>query len=112
MYVRKPAVAGEVARSMPAAYGLSRNKFYLDELYAALIVAPLSALAKILRVLDQYVVDGLVDLFAQVPRFVGWWCRPFQNGLVQFYALFMALGLAGFFVAGVLLDQARGMYMI
>ena len=99
MYVRKPAVAGEVARTLPAAYELSRYKFYLDELYAALIVAPLSAIAKILRVLDQYIVDGLVDLFAQVPRFVGWLCRPFQNGLVQFYALFMALGLGGFLLA-------------
>jgi len=38
------------------------------------------------RILDQYVVDGLVDLVGQVPRFFGHVFRPIQNGLVQFYA--------------------------
>ena len=48
------------------------------------------------RLFDLYVVDGLVDLIGQVPRFVGLLFRPIQNGLVQFYALAMALGLVVF----------------
>jgi NADH-quinone oxidoreductase subunit L len=45
------------------------------------------------------VIDGLVDLFAQVPSFLGVLFRPIQNGLVQFYALLMILGLAGFLLS-------------
>jgi NADH-quinone oxidoreductase subunit L len=56
-------------------------------------------LAWLLRVLDQYLLDGLVDLVAQVPAFVGYLFRPIQNGLVQFYALLMALGLGGFLLS-------------
>ncbi len=39
---------------------------------------------------------GFRGLFASVPRFFAQWARPMQNGLVQFYALSMALGLVVF----------------
>ena len=78
---------------------MSRNHFYLDEIYAALIVAPLGALAQVIRVFDLYVIDGLVDLLGQVPQAVGRLFQPLQSGLVQFYALLMALGLAGFLLS-------------
>jgi NADH-quinone oxidoreductase subunit L len=99
MYVRKPAVAKDLAQALPGVYGLSRNKFYLDEIYDALIVKPLAGFAQVLRVIDLYVVDGIVDLIAQVPRWLGMLARPVQNGLVQFYALLMMLGLAGFLLS-------------
>ena len=99
MYVRQPGLADQVVKSMPGPYELSRNRFYLDELYDAFIVQPLSALAQFCRLLDQYVVDGLVDLVGQVPAFVGKVFRPIQNGLVQFYALLMVLGLTGFLLS-------------
>jgi NADH-quinone oxidoreductase subunit L len=99
IYVRRPGTAYRLAARFPAAYELSRNRFYLDELYAAFIVNPLAALALVCGVLDQYLVDGLVDLIGQVPRFAGVVFRPIQNGLVQFYALLMALGAAGLLVS-------------
>jgi NADH-quinone oxidoreductase subunit L len=99
MYVRNPGAAKEVALALPAPYELSRNKFYLDEIYDALVVKPLAGFAQVLRILDLYVIDGLVDLAGQVPRFVGLLIRPIQNGLVQFYALLMVLGLAGFLLS-------------
>src|SRR5262249_12974049 len=71
MYVLKPATAKEWAQALPGAYGLSRNRFYLDEIYDALIVRPVAGFAQVLRVIDLYVVDGLVDLTAQVPRWLG-----------------------------------------
>jgi NADH-quinone oxidoreductase subunit L len=99
MYVKKPGTATQVAQATPGAYHLSLNRFYLDELYAIFIVKPLLGVAVFCRVFDQYVIDGLVDLFAQVPSFVGLLFRPIQNGLVQFYALLMVLGLAGFLLS-------------
>ena len=47
------------------------------------------------RAFDGF-LDALTRLVAAVPQFVGGWVRPIQNGLVQFYALSMALGLAVF----------------
>ena len=57
---------------------------------------PLAGFADFCRIIDQYVVDGLVDLIGMVPGFIGRVFRPIQNGLVQFYALAMVLGLAVF----------------
>ena len=76
-------------------YALSRNKLYVDEVYHALFVRPAEGLAFLARVFDSF-LDSLARLVSAVPRFVGSWVRPIQNGLVQFYALSMALGLAVF----------------
>jgi NADH-quinone oxidoreductase subunit L len=99
MYVRQPGTAAALAQKYPGMYELSRNRFYLDEIYDALVVKPLTALASLCRVIDQYLVDGLVDLLGNVPRFLGLLFRPIQNGLVQFYALAMILGLVVFLLS-------------
>ena len=44
-------------------------------------------------------VDGIVDLVGVLPRWLGAALRPIQNGLVQFYALAMILGLTVFLLA-------------
>jgi NADH-quinone oxidoreductase subunit L len=99
MYLRQPAVPDRLAQRLRVAYELSRNRFYLDELYSAFIVRPLTGLAHACRVVDQHVVDGLVDLVGQLPTFTGRLITPIQNGLVQFYALLMVLGLTGVLLA-------------
>ncbi|MBN9122521.1 MAG: NADH-quinone oxidoreductase subunit L [Planctomycetes bacterium] len=76
-------------------FALSRDKLYVDELYHAVLVKPAEVLAFLARVFDGF-LDALSRLVAAVPRFLGAWVRPIQTGLVQFYALSMALGLAVF----------------
>jgi NADH-quinone oxidoreductase subunit L len=98
-YVRSPSLSARLARSLQALYQLSLNKFHIDELYQVFIVKPLEAVAALARLFDQYVIDGLVDLCGQVPRLFGYLFRPLQNGLVQFYALAMILGLTAFLMA-------------
>lgn len=99
LYVQKPTMAAEIASSMKGLYGMSRNKFYLDEIFAAMFVAPVNGLAGLSRLVDTHIVDGLVDLVGQLPAALGQAVRPLQNGLVQFYALLMALGVASFLLA-------------
>ncbi|MCI0461995.1 MAG: NADH-quinone oxidoreductase subunit L [Gemmataceae bacterium] len=99
LYVRQPDLPARLARAFPRAYELSRNRFYLDELYYAFIVRPMIGLALLCRIVDQYLVDGLVDSLGQLPRGLGYVFRPIQNGLVQFYALLMILGVAGFLLS-------------
>ena len=48
-------------------YDASLNKFYFDEIFSAIIVAPLRALAWLSNWFDRGVIDPIVD---------GWrWCR-------------------------------------
>ena len=61
------------------------------------IVWPLQGLAQLSRFLDWGLIDGiLVGGIGKIPALIGKLPRPIQNGLVQFYALSMALGLGVF----------------
>ena len=84
-----------VPSAVEPVYRLSRDKLYVDEVYYALLVRPAEWLAFMARVFDL-LLDSLARLLSALPRFVGALVRPVQNGLVQFYALSMALGLAVF----------------
>jgi NADH-quinone oxidoreductase subunit L len=99
MYVARPQLAALMQERFPGLLALSENRFYIDEIYGWLIVAPLSAFARICRVFDLYVVDSFVDLVGYLPGQFGKIFRPMQNGLVQFYALAMILGVTVFLIA-------------
>jgi NADH-quinone oxidoreductase subunit L len=74
-------------------YRLSRDRFYIDEVYHALIVYPLRKAAQFLYAVDRWVIDGTVDLVGRVPGWLGAVLRPLQSGLLPFYGLAMALGV-------------------
>ena len=69
------------------------NKFYFDQLYAALVVRPLEVLAMIAALFDRYVIDGLVNGVASIPVVLGGVVRRLQSGLVQRYALAGVMGV-------------------
>jgi len=85
----------QIPAALRPIFGLSRNKLYVDEIYYALLVRPAEWLATMARVFDMF-LDAITRLIAAIPAFLGAAVRPIQNGLVQFYALSMALGLAVF----------------
>jgi NADH-quinone oxidoreductase subunit L len=74
-------------------YRLSRDKFYFDEVYHWLIVVPLRVAAAASYWIDRWVIDGLVNTVGLIPVWTGSLMRSLQMGLVQFYALAMALGV-------------------
>ena len=74
-------------------YRVSHRKFYFDEIYYGLVVGPLKALAWLSYAVDRFVIDGLVNVCGMVPKAFGATLRPLQNGMIQFYALAMILGL-------------------
>ncbi len=98
-YVLKPEMPGQVAKAVPVLYDLSKNKFYIDEVYTALIVRPAEGLAALLGGFDRNGVDAAANAVGWAPRLLGNLFRPMQNGLVQFYALAMVLGLTVFLLA-------------
>ena len=74
-------------------YRLSAGKFFVDSIYNVLVVWPLEGLARLSYWFDRGVIDGLVNALGRLPVAVGALLRPLQGGLVQFYALGMALGV-------------------
>jgi len=78
---------------------LFANKFYFDQIYAALIVKPLEALAMVTAFFDRAIVDGTVDAIGQVPLAWGSAIRRMQSGLVQRYALAGVVGVLAIVLA-------------
>jgi NADH-quinone oxidoreductase subunit L len=93
MYISKPELPSRVASEFGPLYNLSLNKFYFDEIYTALIVAPLRGMAGLSNWIDQNIIDPIVDGFALVPRALSGVPLWMHNGLVPSYALIMWLGL-------------------
>jgi NADH-quinone oxidoreductase subunit L len=95
------------ASRAPAERGLARmlrNKWYVDEIYDALIVRPLVWLSRevLWKSMDQRIVDsGAVNGVARGARALGWANRWFQTGQVSVYV--------AAFVVGVLLILWRAM---
>jgi NADH-quinone oxidoreductase subunit L len=74
-------------------YSLSLGKFFIDPLYEAFVVWPLLGIARLAAWFDRNVIDATVDFCGRLPGLLGAALRPAQNGLLQFYALAMVLGL-------------------
>jgi NADH-quinone oxidoreductase subunit L len=76
-------------------YEASLHKFYIDEIYQAVVVGPLRALTVISDFVDTYIVDRLVTGIALAPRaFARARLALYQNGLIQFYAAASAMSVA------------------
>jgi NADH-quinone oxidoreductase subunit L len=74
-------------------YRLSYGKFFFDPIYNTFVVWPLHIFALLCGWFDRWALDRLVDGVGAVPKWIGSRLRPLQNGLIQFYALAMMLGI-------------------
>jgi NADH-quinone oxidoreductase subunit L len=87
--------AEPLAEKAPAVYNALSHKYWVDELYDAIVVRPLHALSQGLwRILDTRVVDGMVNGIARTFEGLSAVARLFQTGFVGTYALFLTLGVA------------------
>jgi NADH-quinone oxidoreductase subunit L len=95
LHLQNRAKADQLAGAMrPAARALDA-KFWVDEIYQALIVEPLRAIGRLLWAIDRFVVDGIVFLVGFFPQLSGFGLKlSTQRGYLQGYALSMLLGLA------------------
>jgi NADH-quinone oxidoreductase subunit L len=103
-YVPRRRTAVEAVASLMRGlglYGLSHGKFFIDPIYAVLVVGPLEAFSRLCAWIDRHVIDGLVDALGRLPGALGLVLRPLQSGMIQFYALVMMLGVLA--LIGVLL---------
>jgi len=99
---RKQIPAGDEApRGFLA--NLSYHKFYVDELYDAVVVRPINWLSTFFgQVVDQRGIDGIVNGAGKATFDTGKVLRLLQNGNVGFYLLMMVIGVIAIFVYGFL----------
>jgi NADH-quinone oxidoreductase subunit L len=94
-YVQKPERAEALAARFRGAYQVLLNKYYVDELYAALFVRPTVWLSErvLWRAFDVAVVDGAVNGTATRARGLGGWVRQWQSGNTRSYGAWVVAGV-------------------
>jgi NADH-quinone oxidoreductase subunit L len=69
------------------------NKYYIDEIYEALIRKPLDALSEVFKYIDTKVIDSVVDGVGTTVIGVSSLVRKVQTGHIGFYIFGMVLGI-------------------
>ncbi len=94
MYVQRRAVPApdSTERSLPQQ--VIYNKYYIDELYEALIVRPIRGLGDGFYSFGEFAIDGIVNGLAWLVRMAAGQLRRLQNGSTSFYVLMMVLSIA------------------
>ncbi len=99
MYMQKKIDPSAIAKSIQPLYLLSKNKWYIDEIYNSVFVLGSRRIARQVLEVDAKIVDGVVNLAGFVTVISGEGLKYFENGKAQFYALVIFIGILGFVIA-------------
>jgi NADH-quinone oxidoreductase subunit L len=100
MYRRKPQLADSAEQNAKPLYTLIWNKYWVDELYANVIVRPILALSRNLleRGVELGVIDGANTVVTAGARDASAVIRRMQSGNIRSYAGWLAAGAAAVLV--------------
>ena len=100
LYIKNPETPKRLAQSLRGLYLLVFNKYYVDEIYGALIVRPLIWISTnvLWHGVDEGIIDGLVNGSARAARASGGRLRQLQSGNTRSYASWVLIGVLGFTV--------------
>ena len=96
-YIKSPQTPKKLAESLRGPYTLVLHKYYVDELYNAVIIQPLLWISTnvLWHVVDEGVIDGTVNGVARVSRDTGSELREIQSGNARSYATWVVIGAVG-----------------
>jgi NADH-quinone oxidoreductase subunit L len=99
MYYARPELPARLTAQFPARYALLKNKYWVDEIYAAIVVAPVLFIARwVLAVLiDRGLIDGGSLTAGYSAQGLGALVARIQSGNIRSYA-----GWLAFFAAALL----------
>jgi NADH-quinone oxidoreductase subunit L len=94
MYLKRPTKPAELAQSLKGVYTTLFNKYYVDELYAAVVVKPLLWISTNVfwKTADVAGIDGAVNGIAEGITAVGDGTRHTQSGNTRSYAVWVVIG--------------------
>jgi NADH-quinone oxidoreductase subunit L len=109
LYIKKPEAPKQLAQKLHGAYLVLYNKYYVDELYLAVIVRPLLWISTnvLWHTVDEGIIDGTVNGVGRVARETGGELRELQSGNARSYAAWVVAGAVGFTVLLVVLWMRR-----
>jgi NADH-quinone oxidoreductase subunit L len=94
MYVSRQLSAEDMAKQWSGPYDMLMHKYYIDELYQAIVKRVLMGWALLANLVDRYVVDGLVNGAAIGTVASGEGLKLLQSGKVQTYLLIAVTAIA------------------
>jgi len=96
LYRQKPSRPADLTAALPGPYSLLVHKYYVDEIYSAVIVKPLLAISTYVLgwVVDSAILGGLAWLLGGVATFSGALLQRWQSGNLRSYAAWLAAGAA------------------
>jgi len=94
LYLKRPEKADGLAKSMKPVYTTLLNKYYVDELYAAVVVKPLMWISTnvLWKTADVAGIDGAVNGIASGTTAIGDGVRHTQSGNTRSYAVWVVVG--------------------
>jgi NADH-quinone oxidoreductase subunit L len=96
MYIRRKDAAARVGESRSGIYRLLAGKYFVDEIYAAVIVRPLVWISRVVlwHGVDERAIDGTVNGVGQSAQVGGSILRRVYSGNARSYATWIVLGAA------------------
>ncbi len=93
-YMKSREIPVRLSQRFPVLYRLLYNKWYVDEIYMAIVVNPLRALANFFwKGTDVTVIDGSVNGIAGGVKSFGESLRKWETGHMQHYVFTMMIGI-------------------
>ena len=111
-YVLKPGTSKALTAKLKPVHSLLENKFYIDEIYATFIVAPIMMVSRLMLagLVDKGVVNGVPAATSAGVRGLGSLTRRMQSGNIRSYAGWLALGAAAV-VLFMIFGNTTGMHL-
>ena len=98
LYQFRLANPDNIANQIRPVYKFSFNKWFFDEFYDATVIKLTLFISKVSALFDNYVIDGIVNAFGAVTKFIGWFIGKFDNIIIDGIVNLLAY-IAGFFGA-------------
>ncbi len=99
-YKSKTELATSLKNKMSGIHNLLLNKYYVDEIYGAIVVRPLVFISMLLwKIFDVIIIDGMINAAAQVYDGASDLFRRIQSGRVRSYATMFVIGVVALMAA-------------
>ncbi|MDP1802095.1 MAG: proton-conducting transporter membrane subunit, partial [Bacteroidota bacterium] len=94
VYMQKRTLPLKENDKMPGFQKLVYNKYYIDEIYNAVITKPLDVLSVAFhKFFDIQIIDGIVNGVGSAVKGIGSGVRLLQTGNIGFYVISMVIGI-------------------
>jgi NADH-quinone oxidoreductase subunit L len=93
-YVQDKEVPAPEGQRIPALQKVLYNKYYVDEIYSAVITKPLDKISGFLEsIVETRFIDSIVNKTGTLVNWIGGLLRYLQSGNVDFYIFVMVVGV-------------------